>query len=330
MPRVVRFYQTGGPDVLRIDEAPPRPPRQGEVRIGVEAIGLNRAEVLYRSGHYLEQPDLPSRIGYEAAGVVDAVGDGVSHVQVGDRVAVVPSFSMNAYGVYGEQAVVPAHAVVRTPDGLSALQAAALWMAYLTAYGALIDIGGLGAEDTVIVPAASSSVGLAAIQIANRVGATSIATTRTAAKRDAIRALGASHVVVSDDEDLVAEVRRLTNGRGARIVFDPVAGPFVDTLAEAMADGGILFIYGILSMRPTPFPLLRALRGGLTMRGYTLFEVTQDPDRLATAIRFVTDGVTDGALVPVIAQTFPLERVQDAHRCMEANRHIGKIVVTVP
>jgi NADPH:quinone reductase-like Zn-dependent oxidoreductase len=330
MPRVVRFHETGGPEVLRIEDLPQRDIGADEVRIRVEALGLNRAEVLYRSGRYLETPKLPSLIGYEAAGVADAVGGGVTHVRAGDRVAVVPSFSMNAYGVYGDEAVVPASAVVRTPEGVGAPEAAALWMAYLTAYGALIDIGKLGQGDAVVIPAASSSVGLAAIQIANRVGATPIATTRTAAKRNAIRNAGASHVIVTDEDDLVAEVRRITDGRGARIVFDPVAGPFVETLADATADGGILFVYGILSLRPTPFPVLRALRAGLTLRGYTLFEVTSDPARFERGIQFVTSGVADGSLKPVIARTFTFENIQDAHRFMESSEQFGKIVVSVP
>jgi NADPH:quinone reductase-like Zn-dependent oxidoreductase len=330
MPRVVRFHETGGPEVLRIEDLPQRDIGADEVRIRVDAIGINRAEVLYRSGRYLETPELPSRVGYEAAGHVDAVGGDVTHVRAGDRVAVVPSFSMNAYGVYGEEAVVPASAVVRTPEGVSAPEAAALWMAYLTAYGALIDIGGLGADDAVVIPAASSSVGLAAIQIANRVGATPIATTRTTAKRDAIRNAGAPHVIVTDEDDLVAKVRWITGGRGARIVFDPVGGPFVDTLADATADGGILFVYGILSLRPTPFPVLRALRGGLALRGYTLFEIASDPARLDRGIQFVTSGIAEGSFKPVIARTFAFEAIQDAHRFMESSEQFGKIVVTVP
>ena len=160
---------------------------------------------------------------------------------------------MNDYGTYGETAIVPAHAVVRTPPGLSPVEAAAVWMQYLTAYGALIDIAGLGAEDVVIIPAASSSVGLAAIQIARMVGATAIATTRSGAKGNALRDAGAHHVIATDHDDLAGEVARITDGKGARVIFDPVAGPFVETLAEGCrAQGGILFVYGLLSMQTDP------------------------------------------------------------------------------
>ena len=153
-------------DVLQLDEVIEREPRSGEVRIRVEAIGLNRAEVMFRRGEYLEDPNFPSRIGYEAAGTVEAVGDDVEHIQVGDRVSTIPSFSMGEYGVYGETAVVPAYAIASYPDNLTAEQGAAIWMQYITAYGALIHYGKLQAEQTVLITAASSSVGLAAIQIA--------------------------------------------------------------------------------------------------------------------------------------------------------------------
>jgi NADPH:quinone reductase-like Zn-dependent oxidoreductase len=136
-----------GPEVLRIEEVAVGEPGTNEIRIRVEAIGLNRAEALFRAGQYLEAPKLPARTGYEAAGIVDAVGSGVTEFRPGDAVSVIPSFSMNDYGVYGEQAIVPASAVVKTPSGISSVEAAALWMQYLTAYGALIDIGGLTAGD---------------------------------------------------------------------------------------------------------------------------------------------------------------------------------------
>lgn len=328
MVKVVRFHEPGGPEVLRIEDLPPRDPGPGEVRLRVEAIGLNRAEVLFRSGQYLEAATYPARIGYEAAGIVDAVGDGVS-LRPGDVVSVVPAFSMNEYGVYGEQATVPARAVVKTPPGVSPVEAAALWMQYLTAYGALIELGGLAAGDVVVIPAASSSVGLAAIQIARLVGATPIATTRTGAKKQALFDAGAPHVIATQEEDLVSEVMRLTHGQGARLVFDPVAGPYVETLADATAKGGTIFLYGILSLQPTPFPLFKALSKGLVLRGYTLFEITSDPERLSRGVAFVTQRLTEGALKPIIARIFPLGEIVEAHRFMESNEQIGKIVVTV-
>ncbi len=170
MARVVRFHETGGPEVLRIEELEVRPPGKGEVQISIKALGLNRAESMFRSGMYLEEPRLPARLGYEAAGTVAAIGPGVEGFQVGDVVSTIPAFSLNTYGLYGDLANAPAHAVTHHPASLSFVEAAAVWMQYLTAYGALIDIAGLKSGDTVLIPAASSSVGLAAIQIANSVG----------------------------------------------------------------------------------------------------------------------------------------------------------------
>ena len=175
MARIVRFHQTGGPEVLKIEQVEVPSPGPGEVRIAVKALGLNRAESMFRSGQYLEQPTFPARLGYEAAGTVEALGEGVQGLKVGDAVSTIPAFSQNQYGVYGDTAIVPAAAVAKHPASLSWAEAAAIWMQYLTAYGALIDIAGLKAGDTLLIPAASSSVGIAAIQIANMVGATPIA-----------------------------------------------------------------------------------------------------------------------------------------------------------
>jgi NADPH:quinone reductase-like Zn-dependent oxidoreductase len=329
MARVVRFHQTGGPEVLQIEEIEVGAPGRGELRLRIEAVGLNRAEALFRQGKYLTHPSLPARLGYEASGIVDAVGDGVDGFARGDAVCVIPAFSMNNYAVCAEQAVVPASAVMHRPPALTAVQAAAVPMQYVTAYGALNEIAGMGLGDAVIIPAASSSVGLAAIQLANAAGAMPIAVTRTSAKRQALMQAGAAHVVASAEQDLAGEVRRITNRRGARIAFDPVVGSGLSAIAEAMAQNGIIIFYGGLSGEPTPLPFASALTKALTLRGYLLFEITSDPKRLGRAWRAICHGLEAGRLSPVIAQTFPLNEVAEAYRHMEANTHVGKIVVTV-
>ena len=329
MPKIIRFHETGDAGVLRIEELPLTDPGEGEVRLRVEAIGLNRAEVMFRRGQYLETPGFPSRIGYEAAGVVDAVGDGVDAVRVGDRVSTIPSFPMGRYGVYGESAIVPAYAVAHYPGKLSAVEGASIWMQYLTAFGALIEYGRLQADATVVITAASSSVGLAAIQITRAAGATALAVTRGADKKPFLLEAGAHHVIVTDEEDLAQSVMKLTAGKGAAMAFDPVAGPVLGRLADAAAPGALIFEYGALSPEPTAYPLFPALAKGLMVRGYTLFEIVRDPDRLARGKRFIYEGLESGALKPVIDRTFPLEAIVEAHRHMESNRQLGKIVVTV-
>jgi NADPH:quinone reductase-like Zn-dependent oxidoreductase len=329
MARVVRFHRIGGPEVLQIDEVDVPAPKAGEVRINVKALGLNRAESMFRSDQYIETPKLPSRLGYEAAGVVEAVGPGVEGLKPGDAVSTIPAFSQGQYGVYGDTAVVPAAAVAKHPTSLGWTEAAAIWMQYLTAWGALIEIADMAREDFVLIPAASSSVGVAAIQIANMVGATSIALTRTHDKREALMKLGAAHVVVTDEQDLVAEVQRITAGMGARIAFDPVGGPTVVKLMAALAAKGILFQYGALSPEPTPLPLFEVLGKMATIRGYLLFEITSDAAHLEHGKKFVIDGLASGQLKPLIARTFPLEEIVESHRYLESNQQIGKIVVTV-
>jgi NADPH:quinone reductase-like Zn-dependent oxidoreductase len=202
-------------------------------------------------------------------------------------------------------------------------------MQYLTAYGALVDIAKLAPGDFVLIPAASSSVGLAAIQIARLVGATPIALTRKSDKRETLLRLGAAHVIATEEQDVVAEAAKITGGAGARVAFDPVGGPAIVKLATAMALHGILFQYGALSPEPTPLPLMQVLGKCLTIRGYVLFEVTSDPQRLERGKRFVIDGLESGRLKPVIAKTFPLAEIVAAHRYLESNAQIGKIVVTV-
>jgi NADPH:quinone reductase-like Zn-dependent oxidoreductase len=329
MPKIVRFHETGDAGVLRIEDQPLMDPGEGEVRLRVEAIGLNRAEVMFRRGQYLENPEFPSRIGYEAAGIVDAVGNGVDAVRIGDRVSTIPSFPMGRYGVYGESAIVPAYAVAHYPGKLPAVEGAAIWMQYLTAFGALIEYGRLQADATVVITAASSSVGLAAIQITREAGATALAVTRGADKKPFLLEAGAHHVIVTDEEDLAGTVMKLTAGKGAAMAFDPVAGPMLGQLADAAAPGAILFEYGALSPEPTTFPLFPSLAKGLTVRGYTLFEIVRDPDMLARGKRFIYEGLESGSLKPVIDRTFPLEAIVEAHRYMESNRQQGKIVVTV-
>lgn len=329
MAKQVRFESIGGPEVLRIVEVDVPAPGPGEVRIAVKALGLNRAESMYRSGSYIIDPIFPARLGSEAAGVIDAVGPDVAGLAPGDRVAVVPAFSYHDYGLYGDLVLAPARATVKLPGDLSFTDAAAVWMAYVTAWGALIDTADLKAGETVLIPAASSSVGLAAIQVANAIGAIPVALTRTTAKAALLHEAGAAHVIVTDTADLVAEVRRITGGTGARVVFDPVGGPAFAQLATVTAERGILIVYGALDTRATPLPVGDVLGRSLTVRGYLIFEASQDDARLAAATAFILDGLAGGVLRPRIDCIFPFEAIADAHRHLEGNGQIGKIVVTV-
>jgi NADPH:quinone reductase-like Zn-dependent oxidoreductase len=330
MPKIVRFHEVGGPEVLKFEEEPSRQPGKAEVRLRVQAVGLNRAESMWYHGQYVESPKLPGGLGYEAAGVVEVVGPEVDPAWIGKSVSTVPTFSMNAYTVLGEEAIVPLAAVAEYPPNLSPVEGTSIWMQYVTAYGALIAIAQLKAGEFVVIPAASSSVGIAAIEIAKAEGAIAIATTRTSRKREELLSLGADHVIATEEEDFVARVKEITGGKGARVIFDPVAGPFLEKLVEAAAPGGIIFEYGALSMQPTPYPLVTVLVKGLCIRGYSLMEITRDPQKQEKAKKYVYDRIVDGRFRPKVAKTFPFAQTVEAYRYLESNQQVGKIVITVP
>lgn len=329
MSRTIMFAKAGEPDVLEFIETPVAAPGPHEVRIKVEAIGLNRAESMWRNDAYTEPVSFPAGLGYEAAGIVDAVGADVTGIAPGEKVNVIPSFSMNQYFTYGEVIVVPEHAVVKHPASLTSVEAASIWMMFVTAYGALIEDAKLTQGDFVIVPAASSSVGLAAIQLANHAGATPIALTRTSAKREQLLAAGATHVIVTDEADFVAEVMRITDGKGARLAFDPVGGSNFARLLDALSFQGTAYIYGALSDEPTTLPLLAMIAKMLTVKAHNIWLTSGDPARRKAAVEYVLKGFESGALKPVIDRTFAFDDMVEAHRYLEQNSQFGKIVVTV-
>ncbi|TDV33929.1 NADPH:quinone reductase-like Zn-dependent oxidoreductase [Paraburkholderia caballeronis] len=329
MSRIIQFSKAGGPEVLEFVDTPVRAPAPSEVRIAVKAIGINRAESMWRNDLYIEPVQFPAGLGYEAAGIVDAVGQDVTGIAVGDAVSVIPSFSMNQYFTYGEVVTLPAYAVVKHPPSLSFTEAASVWMMFMTPYGALIEDARVGKGDFVIIPAASSSVGLAAIQIANLAGATSIALTRTSAKRAPLLEAGAAHVIATGEEDMVAEVMRITDGKGARVVFDPVGGPTFTKLIAALSFQGTAYLYGALDGDPTPLPVLPMIARMLTIKGHNIWLTSGDETRRKAAVEFIVSGLASGALKPVIDRVFKFDEMADVHRYLEQNSQFGKIVVTV-
>ncbi len=329
MTRVIGFTQYGGPEVLEYQTIDTPTPGDDEVRIRVHAIGLNRAESMWRTGVYVEPVNLPARLGYESAGVVEALGANVKHVVVGDRVSTVPSFSLNDYGMYGEQVLAPKHAVVKIPDTLSFQQATAVWNAFITPYGAFIESDLLKSGDVVLVSAASSSVGLGTIQMVRAAGGIAVALTRTSAKREKLLEAGAHHVVVTDEEDLVVAVNQITADKGADIIFESVGGTNFPKLVDALRPGGTILIYGALSEEVTPLPLLSVIRKEPIIRGYNLFATTTDPERQRKATDFIFSQLASGALTTVIAKTYEFDDMANAHRELEKNEHFGRIVVNV-
>ena len=335
--RTVRFSRLGGPEVLQIEDLPIVEPKSGEVRIRVQAIGLNRAEIMFRTGQYLEQPKFPSRIGLEAAGIVEAIGAGVTKVRIGDKVSVATGQSIAKYGTYGETAIVPASSAISYPDNLTPEEAASVWVQYLTAYFAFVDLAKIQPGQSVLITAATGGAGLGAIEVARLLGAVAIATTRSASKLQALLDLRADHVIVTSKEDLGSRVKEITGGRGADLIFDPIAGDTLPTLAEAVAWGGQIILYGALGGTNVPYPLFAAFARNFTLRSYVVYSfcgletlgLRRNDEAFARAVQFINENLASGKLQPLIAKIFPLSEIQEAHRYMESNQQLGKIVIKV-
>ena len=326
MPQVVMFDEIGPPEVLRLVDEPEVEPGPGEVRVRIEAFGINRLDQLMRSGAYPRPFRLPgARLGCEGTGIVDAVGPDVDGIAKGDPVIITAVPAMDLNGTYGEATVVPASTVIPRPAGLDPASAAALWVAYSTAYGALVEKAGMRPGDTVLITAASSAVGLAAIQIANHLGAIPLAVTRTVAKKAALLEAGAAAVVTAGHDDVAESTRRHTGGAGADIILDSVMGPGLQELATAARFGGTLLTVGWLDPRPASMPM----NAPLTIHRYMSFEHTLDPVVVARMAAYLGAGVRSGVLRPTIDRVFRLDEIADAHRHLESGQQVGKLVVAV-
>lgn len=327
MSRVVVFDRFGGPEVLHILDESPAEPSPGKVRVRVQAAAVNPIDAMVRSGASPAPVPLPhARLGVEATGVVDAVGAGVSGVRAGDPVIVTAIPDAAADGSYADHIVVPAADLIPRPPQLSVPEAAAAWVAFSTAYGALVEVAGMRAGDRVLITGATGGAGHAAIEVARLVGAVPIALTRRAARAAELTEAGAAAVVAADRDDVVADVQRLTDGRGADVVLDLVRGPGQAELIRATRAGGTVVAAGFLDPRPTPTPSSTEV----TVVGYRGFDHLSDPAVLGRMAAFFADGVRGGALRPSLDRTFPLDEVVEAHRRFDSGANAGrKIVLTM-
>ncbi|TCC87918.1 NADPH:quinone reductase [Pedobacter frigiditerrae] len=326
--RVVKFKETGSAEVLTLETVEMPIPKSHEILIEVKAIGLNRADVMYRNGMYIETPQFPAMLGYEASGIVESVGNDASgQFSAGDVVSIIPAFSLHDYATYGDYIIVPAYAVQKHPAKLSFNEAATLWTSYLSMYGILVDSAKMKAGDIVVINAASSATGLAAIQIVNYLGGISIALTTSASKKEALINAGAKYVVVTSEDNLINEIATISNGKGANIILDPVTGEKFGELVSTVAEYGKVYVYGILSSAPSVFPAMQVLMKTPTIKGYNAMEILADPVKLPQAIAFVSNGVEDSAFKPLVNKTFALSEIVEAHKYLESNTQFGKIVV---
>ena len=321
----------GAPDVLELVEAEIPSPKPHEALVRVTSIGMNRSDVDCRRGIYPVKPRLPSGIGWEAGGIV-VQADENSTFKAGDRVSSLPCSKFVDVADYGRTAdyfVANAEWLTKTPDSVSDCNAGAIWINYLTAYGALVDVGKLERGETIVISAASGATGIAAMQIAKLTGARIIATTRSDDKCDRLLAAGADHVVNTLAEDYIGRVLALTGGRGADFIFDPITGPFVARHLEAARRNGRVLIYGVLTYPDfASFDPDVLINKHITLRGYTVDDpYLTDRPALTKAVRVISDHLDEGGLRPVICRRFPLERVVEAHEYSESARQFGKILI---
>jgi len=316
--RAVRFDQTGGPDVLRLEDVPTPTPGPGEILIRHEAVGVNFIDTYMRSGLY--PLALPSGLGQEGAGVVTAVGDGVIRFQVGDRAA----YAMGAADAYADYKLVAAERAVRVPDGIDSRTAAAVLLKGMTAEFLLRRLHSLQAGETILLHAAAGGVGQIMVQWAKTIGAEVIATVGSLAKAEKAHALGADHVILYRDHDVAAEVRRITAGKGVAVAYDSVGKDTFEGTLASIARRGLFVSFGNASGPPPPVEAQRLSRAGsLFFTRPTLADYIATTEELDASAAAVFDMVASDSLTIEVGQTFPLSQAAEAHRALEGRRTIG-------
>ncbi|MGI9020056.1 MAG: zinc-binding dehydrogenase [Solirubrobacterales bacterium] len=340
--RAVVIPRHGGPDVLEVQELPDPPVGAGEIRIAVKAAGINFADLMARAGTYPDAPPLPSVIGYDVAGEVESVGDGVESHSVGDQV-----LAGTRFGGYAELVTVAEDQALPLPEAMSFEQGAGFVVNYTTAYAGLIVMGGLRAGDRMLIHAAAGGVGIAATQVARSVGA-EIFGTASASKHDAIREQGVDHPIDYRSQDFLEEVMRITDGEGVDVVMDAIGPSSFRRSYKALRQGGRLVMFGLAEVQTGPKRDIPALLKGLArMPGATMpwwkslaimnenkgvFGLNMlkwwDREGLDRVIEPLALPLAAGELMPVVAESFPFDRAADAHRYLAEGRNIGKVVLT--
>lgn len=325
--RAIVIREPGGPEVLELREVPTPEPSRGEVRVRVRATAVNRADLLQRMGQYPAPPGWPKDIpGLEIAGEVDAVGEGVTELAAGDRV-----FGLVGGGGYAEQLVTHARTLARMPPDMSFADAAAIPEAFVTAWDAMVDQGGLAPGETALVHAVGSGVGTAGVQIAKAIGARVLGTARTPQKIGRARELGLEHGIVVEGAKFADEVVAQTGGAGVDVVLELVGGAYVAQDLVCLAPRGRIVVVGTMAGAQTQIELHMLMFKRATVRGTTLRARPLEEKILAAQSlqRHLVPLFASGALRPVVDRVFPLARASDAHRLMQKNDTFGKLVLEV-
>jgi NADPH2:quinone reductase len=315
------FHELGGPEVLKLEEAPKPEPKPGWVSIKVHAVGINFADTLFRQGQYLMKPNLPDIPGLEAAGVVEAVGEGVTHVRPGMRVA--------AIGVktYAEYCTASGAQVMPLPDYVSFEEGAAFPIQTLTAYHMLYTSHQTTPGQTVLVHSAAGGVGIVAVQIAKAAGARVIGTVSNNSKFDLVKQYGADEVINYESQDFAEEALKLTNKRGVDLILDAVGKPTLEKGLRCLAPFGHLILYGRAGGIPDPVNLMSLFQKSTKVSGFVLYTVSSMPDKHREGIERSFQLMKEGKLKLLIGKSFPLADAAEAHRLMESRGSVGKLVL---
>ena len=319
--KAIRVHKPGGAEVLQVDDIPDPTPGPGEVAIDVEAIGVNFIEIYQREGQY--PMPLPFTPGSEAAGIVRALGDGVTELELGDRVV-----SQSVKGSYAQCAVVPADRAVRVPPSVTGKQAAAVFLQGLTAHYLATSTFPIEKGHRVLVHAAAGGVGLLLCQIAKRRGAFIIGTASTPEKRELARAAGADEVIDYTTQDFAAETRRITSGAGVRVVYDSVGRTTFDKSLDCLVPRGLMVLFGQSSGPVPPMdPQILNRKGSLYLTRPTLNTYVATRDELVERSDEVLRWVASGELAVRIGAEFPLAQAADAQRALTGRQTTGKVLL---
>ncbi len=330
MHRAWVIHDYSGFDGLSLERFPDKTPGPDEVRLRVEAFALNWGDMdLMEDRYSYSFSSFPARIGMEAAGIVDAVGSEVNGIEVGERYCTLPHFYDNR-GASGESLIVKARYLTRAPAGLSAVESASIWMQYLTAYYPIAELAKAQPGRVILVTAATSTAGTAALEIGRQCGATMIGTTRFEYNRPYLEDAGADHVVVtgSSNEGLDTQLKELTNGHGIDAAFDAIGGGLMNHYVGALAKNARIFFYGMLDSEFPRIPYAALFQSNALFQAYSLFNYVEDDEMCAKGIAWLNGALAAGELSPNIDRVYPMEDYVDACRYMkEPRRAHGKVVI---
>lgn len=334
MPKIVRLHQFGSIKNLKIDELPSQKLKQGEVRLKIDTASISRDNtMLINADKFADYgfpvPQLPTKLCYEASGTVVEVSEGVNASWIGKKVA--PAFGLDEiqYGMLGEEAVIPASFLIEYPENLTPEQATAFWVPFLTAYGGLTFASTIKKGDFVVITAATSSVGLAAIQIINDLGGIPIAIIRKSDKKEKLLQLGANQVIATQEENYTQRIAEITKQKGVAVTFNPIGGSSLDDLVIGTSNLGTIVQYGILASDSVAISLPQIISKEITFRGYTVGAMMSDKTRAEEAQNYILERLANGTFSPKVAKVFPLEELQEAYAYLDNNEEMGRIVVAM-